>query len=198
MIAAIAFAVLIVFASMNLIKLLPILKDLQHTIQRVNTTIDVVTKDVDNLSIEVEGLLNKTNTLVDDVNDKLAATNPLFTAIGDLGESVSEVNDSTKQLATNLLHNAGKGKRSSKLGKLTRTARIFNNLTGFASGSVSKFEEDATVSVEAEVPPSDASSTVIVKKTQTAKDRQLEEFEKELNKLAEQNSSPTAGEVIKK
>lgn len=71
-IAALAFVVLVVFICLNLSKLSQILKDVNETVAKLNTTIDVVTKDVDNLSIEVEGLLNKANTLVDDVNGKLS------------------------------------------------------------------------------------------------------------------------------
>lgn len=108
LIAALSFAVLVGFICYNLAKIGPILKDLQETVKRVNSTIDVVTKDVDNLSIEVEGLLNKANSLVDDVNHKLKETDPLFTAIGDVGVTVSDLNDSTKHMASNFVDNFGK------------------------------------------------------------------------------------------
>lgn len=121
LIAALAFVGLVVFICLNLSKLAQVIQDVQETVKRINTTVDVVTKDVDNLSIEVEGLLNKANTLVDDVNGKLSKTDPLFVAIGDLGETVSDLNVSTKQMATNLVSNAGR-KRSSPITKFLRRA----------------------------------------------------------------------------
>lgn len=122
LIAALAFAVLVGFISINLSRLSTIMKEIRDTVQRLNSTIDIVTKDVDNLSIEVEGLLNKANTLVDDVNGKLSKTDPLFTAIGDLGVTVSDVNSSTKQLTSNLLSGASK-KKSSPLERFIKSTR---------------------------------------------------------------------------
>lgn len=112
LIAALAFAVLVIFICLNLSKLSKVMTDVRETVRRLNSTIDIVTKDVDNLSIEVEGLLNKANTLVDDVNGKLGKTDPLFTAIGDIGVTVSDLNESTKQMASNLIDGAGKKKKS--------------------------------------------------------------------------------------
>lgn len=112
LIAALAFAVLVVFICINLSKLSKVLTDVQETVKRLNTTIDIVTKDVDNLSIEVEGLLNKGNTLVDDVNQKIGKTDPLFTAIGDVGLTVSDLTDSANEFATNLLNSNSKKKRN--------------------------------------------------------------------------------------
>ena len=112
MIAAVAFAVLVIFLCLNLSKLSKVMDELKTTVQRVNKTLDIVTKDVDNLSVEVEGLLNKANTLVDDVNGKVSKTDPLFTAIGDLGVTVSDLNDSTRQLTVNLVKGVGKKKTS--------------------------------------------------------------------------------------
>lgn len=114
LIAAIAFAVLVIFLSWSLIKLAKVLGELKQTVERVNRTLDVVTKDVDSLSSEVEGLLSKANVLVDDVNGKVSKTDPLFTAIGDLGITVSDLNDSTRQLTVNLVKGVGKGKGKAK------------------------------------------------------------------------------------
>lgn len=108
LIAALAFAVLVVFICINLVKLSSVLSDVQETVKRLNTTIDIVTKDVDNLSIEVEGLLNKGNTLVDDVNQKVKKTDPLFTAIGDVGYTVSDLTDSANDLVSNLVNKNSK------------------------------------------------------------------------------------------
>ncbi|WP_124058846.1 DUF948 domain-containing protein [Vaginisenegalia massiliensis] len=122
-ISAVAFAVLVIFLCLNLMKTLGILKDLNETVKRLNSTVDVVTKDVDNLSIEVEGLLNKANTLVDDVNGKLGKTDPLFTAIGDLGVTVSDVNDSTKEMTANLVSGISAKKKSSPIEKFIKATK---------------------------------------------------------------------------
>lgn len=127
-IAAIAFAVLVVFLSLSLIKVSGVLTELKETVNRLNTTIDIVTKDVDNLSIEVEGLLNKSNSLVDDINGKLGKTDPLFTAIGDLGVSVSELNDTTKNMATNLVSGVSSQRKSkSPLSKFVRATQALKS-----------------------------------------------------------------------
>lgn len=125
MIAAIAFAVLVGFISMTLLKIGPILTDLKETVAKLNHTIQVVTMDVDHLSHEVEGLLNKTNTLVDDINRKLGKTDPLFDAIGDVGTSVSELNSSTKEMASNFVSSVTTKKRkSSPLQSLIKASKI--------------------------------------------------------------------------
>ena len=122
LIAAVAFAVLVVYVCLVLKKLGGVLLRLHTTVDKANEAISVVTKDVDQLSIEVEGLLNKVNTLVDDLNGKLEKTDPLFTAIGDVGESVSGIQASTK-----------------KVGKSLSSAKLLKSITPFGS------KEKATV-----------------------------------------------------
>ena len=125
LIAALAFAVLVVFIILALRKVTDILGEVEKVTQEANKSLAVITKDVDHLSIEVEGLLNKANTLVDDLNGKISKTDPLFTAIGDLGVTVSDVNQSTRNLAVSL-KGGGKGVKStsgsSTVGKLGRIA----------------------------------------------------------------------------
>ncbi|WP_320165222.1 DUF948 domain-containing protein [uncultured Trichococcus sp.] len=125
LIAALAFAVLVVFIILALRKVTDILGEVEKVTQEANKSLAVIIKDVDHLSIEVEGLLNKANTLVDDLNGKISKTDPLFTAIGDLGVTVSDVNQSTRNLAVSL-KGGGKGAKSSSgsstVGKLGRTA----------------------------------------------------------------------------
>lgn len=129
LIAALAFAVLVVFLAINLKKTAELIKRLQGTVEAVNHTLSVVTKDVDNLSIEVEALLNKTTYLVDDLNGKLAKTDPLFTAIGDVGESVSNVNQSSRNLAASLTKpKAKKDDKASKLAKISKAAAAFKKI----------------------------------------------------------------------
>ncbi|MGO4937062.1 DUF948 domain-containing protein [Fundicoccus sp. Sow4_H7] len=169
LIAAIAFAVLVVFICLNLSKLSKIMEDIQKTVQHVNSTIDVVTKDVDNLSIEVEGLLNKANTLVDDVNGKLGKTDPLFTAIGDLGVTVSDLNESTKDMASNLVHGVQK-KRKNPIDRFVKTAKGFTKTKDYVN------------------PTEVADST-------TEDSAALTQLQKELESLAKNSPSKTAGEI---
>ena len=98
LIAALAFAILVLFLCWTLIGFNKIMKEVKQTVVEVNDSIKIITKDVDQLSIEVEGLLNKSNSLVDDLNGKLAQTDPLFKAVGDLGTSVSGVQASTRKV----------------------------------------------------------------------------------------------------
>lgn len=125
LIAAIAFAALVIFLILAIRKATVILGEVSKIAEEANKSIAVITKDVDHLSIEVEGLLNKTNTLVDDLNGKISKTDPLFTAIGDLGVTVSSVNQSTRNLASSITGKATK-KKDSTVSKLGRTATTLN------------------------------------------------------------------------
>ncbi|UUX34375.1 DUF948 domain-containing protein [Fundicoccus culcitae] len=169
LIAALAFAVLVVFICLNLSKLSKIMEEIQKTVQHLNSTIDVVTKDVDNLSIEVEGLLNKANTLVDDVNGKLGKTDPLFTAIGDLGVTVSDLNESTKGMANNLVNGISKKKKSP-------IDRFVKSTKGFT-----KTKENSQLSDPVEKAYEESAA--------------LTQLQKELEALAKTTPSTTAGEI---
>ena len=100
LIAAIAFAVLVVYIVLNLRKLLDLVSLLEETVKQSNNSIEVITKDADGLSKELQTLLGSVNVLAKDVNQKLDKVDPLFDAIGDVGETVSDVNDSTRNLAS--------------------------------------------------------------------------------------------------
>jgi len=128
LIAAIAFAVLVVFIVKVLLQLSKTLEKVDQTVAEANTTIEVVTKDVDVLSRQVEGLLVKSNELLLDINGKVATIDPLFTAVADLSESVSELNVSSKNIVTKV---GGIGKTTAKAtvaGKVGGTAlKFFKN-----------------------------------------------------------------------
>lgn len=106
LIAAIAFAALVIYIILFLRELTKTMKEVTGIVNEANETVKVVTKDVDALSIEVQGLLNKSNVLLDDVNGKVAQVDPLFKAIGDIGVTVSDVNDSTRNLVLNITNTA--------------------------------------------------------------------------------------------
>lgn len=109
LIAAGAFAILVLGICFVLFKVANVVSELNTTVGEANKSLSTITKDADHLLIEVEGLLNKTNTTLDDVNGKLGLTDPLFKAVGDLGESVSRLNDSTRNLTSHLASASKKG-----------------------------------------------------------------------------------------
>ncbi|WP_423188776.1 DUF948 domain-containing protein [Alkalibacterium sp. f15] len=113
LIAAIAFAVLVLGLVYVLFKVAKMISELNTTVEEANKSLSTITKDADLLLIEVEGLLNKTNVTLDDVNGKLGLTDPLFKAVGDLGESVSRLNNSTSNLTSHL---ASAGKKGASIG----------------------------------------------------------------------------------
>ncbi|ALV22915.1 MAG: DUF948 domain-containing protein [Carnobacterium sp.] len=125
LIAAIAFAALVVFLIVVLLKVSKVIEEVSKTIKEANTSIEVITKDADSLLIEVEGLLNKSNATLDDVNGKLGKTDPLFQAIGDLGVSVSSLNSSTRNLAG---HVSGTTKKTVQTGMVTKVGKTALNL----------------------------------------------------------------------
>lgn len=173
LIAALAFAVLVVFICLNLFKLSKVMTDVRETVRRMNSTIDIVTKDVDNLSIEVEGLLNKANTLVDDVNGKLSMTDPLFAAIGDVGVTVSDLNESTKQMTSNLLDGVSK-KKKSPIERFVKSTRSVSKVKD-------KFKPKSTMTVD-------------VQQQHVPKQRPMD-LDSELFSLTNQKPSSTAGEI---
>ncbi|MCO6017263.1 MULTISPECIES: DUF948 domain-containing protein [Carnobacterium] len=125
-IAAVAFAVLVLFIVMAVMKITKIMEEISKTVKEANNSIEVITKDVDSLSIEVEGLLNKSNVLLDDVNGKLGMTDPLFQAIGDLGVTVSDLNQSSRNLAGHVTGATKKTAQASVISKIGRTAWSMN------------------------------------------------------------------------
>lgn len=173
LVAALAFAVLVIFISLNLSKLSKVMNEVRETVRRLNSTIDIVTKDVDNLSIEVEGLLNKANTLVDDVNGKLSKTDPLFTAIGDIGVTVSDLNESTKQMASNLIDGTSKKKKSP-------VERFVNSSLKMAKVK-DKIKPKSSLHIDAQQQPAPNTRPV--------------DLDSELVSLTKQKSSSTAGEI---
>ncbi|MHC9532389.1 DUF948 domain-containing protein [Dellaglioa sp. BT-FLS60] len=106
LIAAIAFAVLVLFIIFVLMRMM-------RTLGEVNKSISAITDDVDGLSGEVESILVKSNVLLDDVNGKVATIDPLFQAVADLSESVSDLNDASRDLVSHVSSTSKKARNSS-------------------------------------------------------------------------------------
>ena len=168
LIAALAFALLVLFLCWTLIGFNKIMKEVKQTVVEVNDSIKIITKDVDQLSIEVEGLLNKSNSLVDDLNGKLAQTDPLFKAVGDLGTSVSGVQASTRKVT-----------QSFKAGHFLKRVTPFGNR---------KQEAEAKAPAAASVKPT----------TPTADKPKPKETGSQLDYLIQKKPSHTAGEITLK
>lgn len=152
LIAAIAFAALVIYIILFLRELTKTMKEVTGIVNEANETVKVVTKDVDALSIEVQGLLNKSNVLLDDVNGKVAQVDPLFKAIGDIGVTVSDVNDSTRNLVLNITNTAQ-----------TKVDDIKDKTTGASEAG------SATVTADQAVKPGQPNVTGIQKVGQSAK-----------------------------
>ncbi|SPS07698.1 DUF948 domain-containing protein [Latilactobacillus sakei] len=119
LIAAGAFAVLVVFLIVMLLKVTKVLTRVSETVTEANKSVTTITNDVDVLSRQVEGLLNKTNVLLDDVNGKVADLDPVFRAAGELGESVSSLNAASRGLTekvTSVGRTTAKATVASKMG----------------------------------------------------------------------------------
>ncbi|MCI7240685.1 DUF948 domain-containing protein [Aerococcus suis] len=106
LIAAVAFAVLVVFIILFLRQVTKTVSEVTDTVKEANETIAILRKDVDGISLEAQGLLNKSNVLLNDVNGKVSQIDPLFKAIGEIGITVSDVNDSTRDLVLNVTNTA--------------------------------------------------------------------------------------------
>ena len=81
LIAAIAFAVLVVF-------MCRVLAHLVQTVKEMNKTVDLLTQDVDKLANNVDRIMDKTNTLMEDVNSKSKKLDPLFQTAAELSEAL--------------------------------------------------------------------------------------------------------------
>ncbi|MBT2731314.1 DUF948 domain-containing protein [Carnobacterium sp. ISL-102] len=125
LIAAVAFAALVVFLIIVLLKVSKVIGEVQTTVNEANKSISILTKDADSLLIEVEGLLNKSNATLDDVNGKLGKTDPVFKAIGDLGATVSSLNDSTRNLSS---HVTGATKKTAQAGMVSKMGKTAVNM----------------------------------------------------------------------
>ncbi|KRL61011.1 DUF948 domain-containing protein [Latilactobacillus fuchuensis] len=125
LIAAGAFAVLVVFLIVMLLKITKVLTQVTQTVAEANKSVTVITEDVDILAKEVEGLLNKANVLLDDVNGKVANLDPVFKAAGDLGESVADLNAASRNLTTKVSSVGKTAAKATMASKISASALKF-------------------------------------------------------------------------
>ncbi|QDP40899.1 DUF948 domain-containing protein [Radiobacillus deserti] len=105
LIAAVAFAVLVIYLS-------KVLKATQRTMSNVANTLEGLEKQMEGITIETTALLNKTNKLAEDINEKSLKMNTLFDGIKGIGQTVQEFNESLKTLSSSVSNTAEKNKNA--------------------------------------------------------------------------------------
>lgn len=181
LIVAISIAVFVVFLCLILFNFAGVVKELRETVSKINETLSVVNRDADRILVEVEGIANKANHLVDDLNGKLGKTDPLFKAIGDVGASVSDLNESSKNIASNIISGTRKPKQS-PVEKLVRKS-VKVGASKLASKSTN------TTLSESDLETHSLDETVKIKVTETPS---------KLEQLSTVTPSKTAGEITLK
>lgn len=89
LIAAIAFAVLVVFLAM-------VLNQAKRTLSNVADTLEGLEEQMKGITSESAELLHKTNKLAEDVSDKSSRLNTLVDGFKGIGESLVDFNNSIK------------------------------------------------------------------------------------------------------
>lgn len=92
LIAAIAFAVLVIY-------LVRTLKSANRTLDHVANTMAGLEKQVNGITKETEELLHRTNRLADDIEEKTSALSGLFSSVKELGDSFGKVNQSIRHVS---------------------------------------------------------------------------------------------------
>lgn len=129
LIAAIAFAILVFFLIIFLIKAMRVLDVTQTTVvslrEETVSTLTDLRKDAAVTLHHTNEILAKADILIDDVNGKMETIDPLFTAVADLSISVSDLNSSARDLSVK----ANKATRSTvKAGRSLSALRFVTKL----------------------------------------------------------------------
>lgn len=95
LIAAIAFAVLVIY-------LVRTLKSANRTLEHVANTMAGLEKQINGITKETEELLHRTNRLADDIQGKTESLNTLFSSVKELGDSVGQVNQSIRHVSNTI------------------------------------------------------------------------------------------------
>lgn len=103
LIIAIAFAVLVLFIVLFLLKAMKTLDETNTTITQLReetlSTLADLHKDANVTLHHTNEILAKADVLIDDVNGKMVTIDPLFVAVADLSASVSDLNSSARDLS---------------------------------------------------------------------------------------------------
>lgn len=95
LIAALAFAVLVIY-------LARVLSNVNRTLGSVANTTENLERQLDGITMEVTSLLHKTNRLLDQVEEKTALLTPVAHALDELGTSLNEVTESVRTITVSV------------------------------------------------------------------------------------------------
>lgn len=99
LIAAVAFAVLVIFLARTLTAV-------RRTMNNVADTLEGVEKQMEGITLETTALLNKTNKLAEDVGEKSQKLNTLVDGVKGIGDTVQEFNHSIRSVSRGLTQSA--------------------------------------------------------------------------------------------
>ncbi len=92
LVAAVAFAVLVIY-------LVRTLKSANRTLDHLANTMAGLEKQINGITKETEELLHRTNRLADDIQGKTESLNTVFSSVKELGDSVGQVNQSIRHVS---------------------------------------------------------------------------------------------------
>ncbi len=104
-IAALAFAVLVIYLAGTL-------KATQRTLNNVANTLEGLEKQMEGITVETAALLNKTNRLAEDILEKSEKMNTLVEGIQGIGESVKQFNGSLQKVSDGIVEESEKNKEN--------------------------------------------------------------------------------------
>ncbi len=93
LIAAIAFAVLVVY-------LVQTLKALRTTLNHMASTVNSLEQQMTGIARETERLLNNTNKLTEDIQEKSYALNTIFDQVKEVGHSLGTLNETFRKISS--------------------------------------------------------------------------------------------------
>ncbi|WP_395318742.1 DUF948 domain-containing protein [Fructilactobacillus frigidiflavus] len=108
LIAAIAFAVLVIFIGIFLLNL----------VKAVNNA----SRNLDSITIDINELSDNASDLIDNVNDRIDQIDPVFQAAADLGSTISEATEKAKHTTDSLRNKMNLFTKTSILSVMANTA----------------------------------------------------------------------------
>ncbi|NDR75345.1 DUF948 domain-containing protein [Lactobacillus sanfranciscensis] len=108
LIAAIAFAVLVIFIGIFLLNLVKALND--------------ASRNLDSITIDINDLSDNASDLIENVNDRIDQIDPVFQAAAEIGTTVTEATEKAKSTTDNLKNKLNLFTKTSILSIVANTA----------------------------------------------------------------------------
>ncbi|NDR69216.1 DUF948 domain-containing protein [Fructilactobacillus sanfranciscensis] len=108
LIAAIAFAVLVIFIGIFLLNLVKALND--------------ASRNLDSITIDINDLSDNVSDLIENVNDRIDQIDPVFQAAAEIGTTVTEATEKAKSTTDNLKNKLNLFTKTSILSIVANTA----------------------------------------------------------------------------